>query len=737
MTPVLINKNVESWKSSTNLVCDSNSKNVGTKDLPLSFIANDGNIYYIIPELVNIYQPSQGVNRLLQNESAIHNGNTSSIGSNNMMQSTTMINNYTVTGSDCDHESFSFSKKLDGMVNNDIQAEISCEISNSGSSNSELKRLIKLQFEYYFCRENLANDSYLVSQMDSERYVNISTIAKFNQVRRLTSDMSVIIEALQESPYVQLDETSQKVRANIKRCIVMLREIPKSTPIDELKNLFSHPNCPKWVSFEFAHNDNWYVTFNSEEDAKKAYRYLHEEVQTFHGRPLMARIKAKTLMSRTNYLPKNAVSPVSLSCNSTSVSSVVYTTFQTSNTFVVPSNTIFHQTPGFQFYAAPFHNSPVLPGLWIRPRPTALFLQHDTQPNFDNDKQNSNFQFATNRGCVQNRNYFKKSKGHSSHSIEESSKKFTPHMNYNSNNLDGKNFIFYKRNDERYIRGSSNFKRDFRTNVVESPRFQRLRERRNKEDIESKSSESVSVKTMARAEISLDLATENFPALPISNISDASTNKTTSSLKELASYALQKAQQHSVGFGKNSGVESSLVGFSNKISLVEKLESSSRSSTFSGNESLVAPKMSYAQMAQKLNKTYLESNNGNITEIYVDKNIMINSTIDYKEKDNPNTVKTSNYPLLNHEVEKLSPKWSTVSKYSSGVNIGSLCTDELDEIKNVYPQTSKETYASRFGKTASAQEISSKADTSSVPQNVTKINVSCTYNTWADVSKNN
>ena len=33
-----------------------------------------------------------------------------------------------------------------------------------------------------------------------------------------------------ESPYVQLDETEQKVRANIKRCIVILREIPESTP---------------------------------------------------------------------------------------------------------------------------------------------------------------------------------------------------------------------------------------------------------------------------------------------------------------------------------------------------------------------------------------------------------------------------------------------------------------------------------------------------------------------------
>ena len=45
-------------------------------------------------------------------------------------------------------------------------------------------------------RENLANDSYLVSQMDADQYVPISTVAGFNQVKRLTSNMELVVECL-------------------------------------------------------------------------------------------------------------------------------------------------------------------------------------------------------------------------------------------------------------------------------------------------------------------------------------------------------------------------------------------------------------------------------------------------------------------------------------------------------------------------------------------------------------
>ncbi|XP_012257082.2 la-related protein 4 isoform X2 [Athalia rosae] len=180
------------------------------------------------------------------------------------------------------------------------------DVAMPGIPLDQLKQMLSSQLEYYFSRENLANDTYLLSQMDNDQYVPIWTVANFNQVKKLTKDIKLITEVLRESPNVQVDEEGQKVRPNHKRCIVILREIPDNTPLDDVKNLFSGEGCPRLISCEFAHNSSWYVTFESDEDAQKAYRFLREEVREFQGKPIMARIKAKPM----NRLPIPAVASV-------------------------------------------------------------------------------------------------------------------------------------------------------------------------------------------------------------------------------------------------------------------------------------------------------------------------------------------------------------------------------------------------------------------------------------------
>jgi len=45
-------------------------------------------------------------------------------------------------------------------------------------------------------RENLAVDAYLVSQMDSDQFVPIATVASFSQIKQLTTDLQLIAEVL-------------------------------------------------------------------------------------------------------------------------------------------------------------------------------------------------------------------------------------------------------------------------------------------------------------------------------------------------------------------------------------------------------------------------------------------------------------------------------------------------------------------------------------------------------------
>lgn len=51
-----------------------------------------------------------------------------------------------------------------------------------------------------------------------------------------------------------------------------------------LQNLFQGENCPRFISCEFAHNNSWYIMFESDDDAQRAFRYLREEVKEFQVR---------------------------------------------------------------------------------------------------------------------------------------------------------------------------------------------------------------------------------------------------------------------------------------------------------------------------------------------------------------------------------------------------------------------------------------------------------------------
>ncbi|XP_036388593.1 la-related protein 4 isoform X1 [Megalops cyprinoides] len=231
-------------------------------------------------------------------------------------------------------------------------------------STETLRESLKKQLEFCFSRENLSKDLYLMSQMDSDQFVPVWTVANMEGIKTLTTDIELILDVLRSSPMVQVDEKGEKVRPNHKRCIIILREVPQTTPVEEVESLFKNDNCPKVISVEFAHNNNWYITFQSDIDAQQAHRYLREEVKTFQGKPIMARIKAiNTFFAKNGYrsLDSSVYSQQSQSQSQYSSPLFMQHIYSPQQQYplygIVPQTWTPSPTPYFETPLAPFPNS--------------------------------------------------------------------------------------------------------------------------------------------------------------------------------------------------------------------------------------------------------------------------------------------------------------------------------------------------------------------------------------------
>ncbi|KAG5517275.1 hypothetical protein RHGRI_037882 [Rhododendron griersonianum] len=113
-----------------------------------------------------------------------------------------------------------------------------------------LRANILKQIEYYFSDENLKNDRYLISLMDDKGWVPISKIADFKRVKKMSTDIPFILDALQNSCVIEVqgnmirrhDEWAKWIPAVVEQNLSSAAHQPLGQPAEEavvsLKNYF-------------------------------------------------------------------------------------------------------------------------------------------------------------------------------------------------------------------------------------------------------------------------------------------------------------------------------------------------------------------------------------------------------------------------------------------------------------------------------------------------------------------
>lgn len=103
--------------------------------------------------------------------------------------------------------------------------------------------LIK-QVEYYFSRENLAKDTYLLSHMTAEGNVPLRLIAGFNLVRQLSEDYEFIVNTLRKSNALVVSESGEFIKSARKpqRNTIIIRDLPQDAD-EKVFSLQGWTNC--------------------------------------------------------------------------------------------------------------------------------------------------------------------------------------------------------------------------------------------------------------------------------------------------------------------------------------------------------------------------------------------------------------------------------------------------------------------------------------------------------------
>lgn len=146
------------------------------------------------------------------------------------------------------------------------------------------------QVEYYFGDLNLSKDKFMQEEIQKEEgWISLETLIKFNRLKQLSADFSVILSALKKSTsdLLEIDEEKNRVRrskplpenpqefeAILKKNTVYVKGFPESMTLDELFAFFEpHGKVlqvfMRRVPMTKAFKGSVFVTFETTEESQK------------------------------------------------------------------------------------------------------------------------------------------------------------------------------------------------------------------------------------------------------------------------------------------------------------------------------------------------------------------------------------------------------------------------------------------------------------------------------------
>ncbi|XP_075465232.1 lupus La protein [Ascaphus truei] len=163
---------------------------------------------------------------------------------------------------------------------------------NGKDQMSDLETQICQQIEYYFGDHNLLRDTFLKEQisLDDDGWVPLETMIKFNRLKKLTTDLSVIMGALKKSntDLLELNEDNGKIRRSsekplpevtdeyknsVKSRSIYIKGFPDDTTLDDIKAWLDKrgpvENIQMRKSAKKVFKGSIFLIFDTDDSAKK------------------------------------------------------------------------------------------------------------------------------------------------------------------------------------------------------------------------------------------------------------------------------------------------------------------------------------------------------------------------------------------------------------------------------------------------------------------------------------